>query len=127
MALEIMQKASLDGAARDVHGDISKQTVVLDTVSATKVTFDAGASWSKDLKDYAKTNSCALPNVAYVLSGAIKIRMDDGSEEIFEKGDIMMLPPGHDAWTVGDQPCVFIEFSDGNNYYDELVQQHGHA
>ncbi|MEO1016990.1 MAG: hypothetical protein AAFY56_04775 [Pseudomonadota bacterium] len=127
MALEIMQKANLDGAERDVHGDISKQTVILDEVSATKVTFDAGASWSKDLKGYAKTESCALPHVAYVLSGAIKIKMDDGAEELFEKGDIMMLPPDHDAWTIGDEPCVFIEFSQGNNYYDDLVHKHSHS
>jgi hypothetical protein len=29
----------------------------------------------------------------------------------------MLLPPGHDAWTVGDEPCVFVEFSRGNDYY----------
>ena len=22
----------------------------------------------------------------------------------------MLLPPGHDAWSVGDEPCVFVEF-----------------
>jgi hypothetical protein len=43
--------------------------------------------------------------------------MDDGSEEEFGPGDIMMLPPGHDAWTVSDEPCVFVEFSQGNDYY----------
>jgi hypothetical protein len=59
-----------------------------------------------------------------VLSGRILIRMDDGSEEEFGRGDVMMLPPGHDAWTVGDEPCDFIEFSRGNDYYDAL---HGHS
>lgn len=44
-------------------------------------------------------------------------RWDDGSVEDFGKNDIMMLPPGHDAWTVGDEPCVFVEFSQGYNYY----------
>jgi hypothetical protein len=29
----------------------------------------------------------------------------------------MMIPPGHDAWSVGDQPCVFVEFSRGDDYY----------
>jgi hypothetical protein len=43
--------------------------------------------------------------------------MDDGSVEDFAKNDIMMLPPSHDAWTVGDEPCVFVEFSQGYNYY----------
>ena len=61
-----------------------------------------------------------MPHVAYVLSGRIMIRMDDGSEEEFGRGDVMMLPPGHDAWTVGDESCDFIEFSQGNDYYDAL-------
>lgn len=120
MALETMQKAHLDSAARDVHGKISKQTVELDGVKVTRVRFGVGAKWSADLKEYAGTESCLLPHVAFVLSGRIMIRMDDGSEEEFGTGDVMMLPPGHDAWTVGDEPCDFIEFSQGNDYYDAL-------
>ncbi|MGI9302125.1 MAG: cupin domain-containing protein [Gammaproteobacteria bacterium] len=121
MSLPQMQKANIDKAPTDVHGDISKQVVSLDDVTAIKVTFDAGAKWSKDLKAYAGTESCLLPHVAYVISGKIHIVMDDGSEETFEKGDIMMLPPGHDAWTVGDEPCVFIQFTNGDNYYNDRV------
>ena len=117
MALATMQKAHLDSVRSDVHGKISKKTVKLDTVKVTRVRFDVGAKWSADLKEYAGTSSCLLPHVAYVLSGQIKIRMDDGSEELFSPGDVMMLPPGHDAWTVGDEPCDFIEFSQGNDYY----------
>ena len=43
--------------------------------------------------------------------------MDDGSQQDFSKNDVMLLPPGHDAWTVGNEPCVFVEFSRGNDYY----------
>jgi len=43
--------------------------------------------------------------------------MDDGSVEDFSKNDVMLLPPGHDAWTVGPEACVFVEFSRGNDYY----------
>ncbi len=123
MSLPSMQKAPLDKAPKDVHGDIFKQTVKLDDVSVTKVTFGVGAKWSKDLKQYAGTKSCLLPHVAYVLSGAIAIRMDDGSEEIFRAGEVMMLPPGHDAWTVGERPCEFVEFSRGICYYDDVVKK----
>ncbi|MCY3852700.1 MAG: cupin domain-containing protein [Gammaproteobacteria bacterium] len=117
MSLPNMLKASIDGAEPDVHGKISKQVVTLDEVTAIKVTFNPGAKWSVDLKEYAGTESCQLPHVAYVISGAIEILMDDGSKETFRKGDIMMLPPGHDAWTVGDEPCQFIQMSQGDNYY----------
>lgn len=113
-----MQHASLDDVAPDVHGKISKQNAKLDGVDVTRVTFDVGAQWSTDLKNYAGTDSCLLPHVAYVLSGAIHIVMDDGSAQDFSAGDVMLLPPGHDAWTVGDQPCTFVEFSRGNDYYE---------
>jgi ethanolamine utilization protein EutQ (cupin superfamily) len=55
--------------------------------------------------------------VAYVQAGRLHVVMDDGAEEEFGPGDIMMLPPGHDAWTVGDEPCIFVEFTAGTNYY----------
>jgi hypothetical protein len=43
--------------------------------------------------------------------------MDDGSQQDFSRNDVMLLPPGHDAWSVGNEPCVFVEFSRGNDYY----------
>lgn len=112
-----MQKGNLDVAKVDVHGLVKKETVELNGVSVTRVTFDAGAKWSKDLKEYAGTHSCQLPHVALVVGGTLRVVMDDGSVEEFSKNDVMMLPPGHDAWTVGDEACVFIEFSRGNDYY----------
>lgn len=112
-----MQKARFDAITSDVHGKVSKRTAELDAISITQVTFDAGARWSVDLKDYAGTESCELPHVAIVLAGTLHVVMDDGSEEDFSSGEVMLLPPGHDAWTVGDEPCTFVEFSRGNDYY----------
>jgi mannose-6-phosphate isomerase-like protein (cupin superfamily) len=117
VSLEQMQKGDFGQAPTDVHGKISKQTVELKGVSATRVRFDEGARWSTDLKDHAGTDWCLLPHVGVVLSGTLHVVMDDGSEEEFSANEVMMLPPGHDAWTVGDEPCVFVEFSKGNDYY----------
>jgi hypothetical protein len=117
-SLASMQKGAFDDVEADAHGRISKQTVELDGVSVTRVRFDVGARWSNDLKDYAGTQSCQLPHVAVVQEGALHVVMDDGSEETFEAGDVMLLPPGHDAWSVGDQPCVFVEFSHGADVYE---------
>jgi hypothetical protein len=118
MALPTMQKKNLDHPD-DVanYGLITKEEVVLDTVTVHRVTFNQGAKWSKDLKPVAGTASCELPHVALVQTGRLHVVMDDGSEDEFGPNDIMMLPPGHDAWTVGDEPCVFIEFSSGGDYY----------
>lgn len=113
-----MQKATLPDLAPEIHGKISKRTAHLDGVEATQVTFDVGAQWSVDLKNFAQTETCELPHVAYVVSGTLRIVMDDGSLEDFSAGDAMLLPPGHDAWTIGDRPCTFVEFSRGNDYYE---------
>jgi hypothetical protein len=114
-----LQRAHLPDASPDVHGRITKRTAELDGVSVTEVTFGVGARWSEDLKADAGTASCELPHVALVLGGTLRVVLDDGSTEDFSAGDIMLLPPGHDAWTVGDQPARFVEFSRGNDYYKE--------
>ncbi len=113
-----MQKARLADVPQDVHGLISKRTADLEGVSVTEVTFGAGARWSSDLKDYAGTELCELPHVALVTGGTLGVKMSDGAEEEFSAGDVMLLPPGHDAWSVGDQACTFVEFSRGGDYYE---------
>jgi hypothetical protein len=49
--------------------------------------------------------------------------MNDGSAEDFPKNDVMLLPPGHDAWAVGDEPCVSVEFSRGNDLYSTTTKR----
>ncbi len=112
-----MQKASLGDVAAESHGLISKKTAELEGVAVTEVTFDVGAKWSTDLKVDAGTDLCELPHVALVTAGTLRVVMTDGSQEDFSAGDVMLLPPGHDAWTIGDGACTFVEFSRGNDYY----------
>src|SRR6188472_3910872 len=103
MALATMQKANLHEIEPDFHGRISKASAVLEGVTVTRVTFGPGARWSEDLKEYAGTESCELPHVALVLQGRLHVRMDDGSEQEFGADEVMLLPPGHDAWSVGHE------------------------
>ena len=112
-----MQKATFADIPADKHGLISKRTATLDGVEVTQVTFDIGAKWSNDLKGYAGTDDCILPHVALVTAGTLAVEMSDGESEEFSAGDVMLLPPGHDAWSVGDVACTFVEFSRGNDYY----------
>lgn len=112
-----MQKAHLADTEAEHHGLISKRTAELDGVAVTEVTFNAGAVWSTDLKPLAGTDLCELPHVALVTGGTLVVVMTDGEREEFSAGDVMLLPPGHDAWAAGDEACTFIEFSRGNDYY----------
>jgi quercetin dioxygenase-like cupin family protein len=81
-----------------------------------RATFEPGWQWSKHVKPIAGTDSCQAAHMGYVISGRMKIVMDDGEEAEFEPGDFMVCPPGHDAWIVGDQPCVVIDWQGFADY-----------
>ena len=81
-----------------------------------RLVFEPGWRWSKDVKALAKTESCQAPHFQYHVSGRLAIKMDDGTEFIAEPGDVTALPVGHDAWVVGDQPVVVIDWWGASNY-----------
>ena len=62
------------------------------------------------MKSVAGTDSCQATHTGYVISGRIGVKLDDGQEDEFGPGDYMICPPGHDAWIVGDVPCVIIDW-----------------
>jgi hypothetical protein len=81
-----------------------------------RLVFQPGWRWSNDVKPIAKTASCEAPHFQYHVSGRLAIRMDDGREIIAGPGDITSLPGGHDAWVVGDEPAVVIDWFGASNY-----------
>lgn len=78
--------------------------------------FEPGWRWSKDVKPIAGTASCEAPHFQYHLSGRVAIKMDDGTEFIAGPGDVTSLPSGHDAWVVGDEPVVVVDWYGASNY-----------
>ncbi|MCE9588982.1 MAG: cupin domain-containing protein [Planctomycetes bacterium] len=80
-------------------------------VTFGRATLQPGWKWSTSVKPLVKTKSCEVSHLQYHVSGRLHVRMDDGSEEEFGPGDVSMLPPGHDAWVVGDAPVVVIDIS----------------
>lgn len=72
--------------------------------------FEPGWRWATSVQPIAKTKSCEAPHFQVHVSGVLRIRMDDGSEFDCQRGDLFLLPSGHDAWVVGDEPAVVIEF-----------------
>lgn len=81
-----------------------------------KGTFEPGWRWSEHIKPLAETDSCQVPHIGYVISGRMKVVMDDGSEAEVGPGDVAQIDPGHDAWTVGDEPCVLVDFGGLEGY-----------
>jgi quercetin dioxygenase-like cupin family protein len=75
-----------------------------------RATFEPGWQWSKHVKPIAGTDSCQSAHLGSYVSGRMKVVMDDGEETEFGPGDVAVIPPGHDAWTLGDEPCVVIDW-----------------
>jgi quercetin dioxygenase-like cupin family protein len=73
-------------------------------------TFEPGWRWSEHVKPIAKTDSCQAAHAAYIVSGRMQVRMEDGTEKEVGPGDIMVAAPGHDAWVIGSEPCVMVDF-----------------
>ena len=80
-------------------------------LSLMKGVFEPGWRWTVDVAPVAGTPTCQTHHLGYVLSGTMQVRMDDGDECTVTTGDVFDLAPGHDAWVVGDEPCVMIDYS----------------
>jgi hypothetical protein len=96
------------------HGKM--EVVKLGSGVVGKGTFEPGWRWSQDVKPIAGTDSCQMPHQGYVLSGRMRVRMDDGTESEVGPGDVVLVAPGHDAWTVGNEPCVMLDFAGAEHY-----------
>ena len=83
-----------------------------------RLVLQPGWRWSEHVKPIAGTESCQAAHIGYVLSGHQKVLMDDGSELEFGPGDVVAIPPGHDGWVVGNEPCVVLDFA-GMEHYAE--------
>jgi hypothetical protein len=79
-------------------------------------TFLPGWKWSTSVKPLAKTESCQAPHFQYHLAGILHVKMDDGTEYECKPGDVSLLPSGHDAWVVGDEPVVVVDFQGLHDY-----------
>ena len=84
--------------------------VDLDGRPVGRATFQPGWRWSVHVKPIAGTQSCQAAHVCYFVAGRMTVVMDDGEEMQYGPGDVAVMAPGHDAWIVGDQPCVVVDW-----------------
>jgi hypothetical protein len=82
----------------------------LGEVTVGRASFEPGWRWSESVKQIAGTDSCEVHHVGYALSGRLHVVANDGEEAEVGAGDAYVVMPGHDAWVVGDEPFVGLEF-----------------
>ncbi|MGB2874451.1 MAG: cupin domain-containing protein [Gaiellaceae bacterium] len=114
-SLEIKQFDSPD-EVRPFADKGQARVVKLGESSALKSTFEPGWRWSDHVRPIAGTDSCQSPHLLYVLSGRMKVVMDDGTEGELGPGDAARIEPGHNAWVVGDEACEAVDFGAMSTY-----------
>jgi quercetin dioxygenase-like cupin family protein len=92
------------------------ELVNLETGAVGRGTFKPGWRWSEHVKPLSGTDSCQVPHIGIVLEGRMHVEMDDGQQADYGPGDVMNIPPGHDAWIVGDETCVVLDFGGLKGY-----------
>jgi len=84
-----------------------------------RLTLEPGWQWSKHVKPIAGTDLCLAPHFQYLISGTMRVKMEDGTEFETVPGQVSRLPSGHDAWVVGNEPVVSIDWAGAENYAKE--------
>jgi mannose-6-phosphate isomerase-like protein (cupin superfamily) len=112
--LVLKQFSSADETRTFPHGRVELLNASGGTIG--RAIFEPGWRWSRDEKPIAGTQSCQMAHTLYVLSGRTHVRMDDGEEAELGPGDYAFIPPGHDGWTVGDEPCVALDMTGMSEY-----------
>lgn len=98
------------------------QSVNLGELIVSRMTFEPGWRWSESLPKFIGTETCEFEHPMWmVISGRFAVQMDDdGKTEEFGPGDIGMIPPGHDAWVVGDEPVIAFDLQTHEHWYGRI-------
>ena len=90
--------------------------VTLGGVTFGRATFEPGWKWSTCVKPVVKTETCQTAHLGYQISGRLHVRMDDGTEKEIGPGEVCSIPPGHDAWVVGNERVVILDITGAGDY-----------
>jgi quercetin dioxygenase-like cupin family protein len=81
-----------------------------------RLTLEPGWKWSEHVKPIAGTDLCEAPHFQYLVQGTLQIVMEDGKEFVGKPGDVTAVPQGHDAWVVGDETVVLVDWWGASDY-----------
>lgn len=92
------------------------ELVKVDDNEIGRLVLEPGWRWSDHVKPIAGTDLCEAPHFQYHVAGTLRIQMADGTEFDGTPGQVTSLPSGHDAWVVGDEQVVVIDWWGASNY-----------
>jgi ethanolamine utilization protein EutQ (cupin superfamily) len=93
------------------NGGVEIDTVQLGDIKVKRSVYPIGWRFSKDMG----ADRCLDTHVGYVISGRMGVELDDGTRFEAGAGSVFLIPAGHDGWVIGDQPCVMVQFDEGES------------
>jgi hypothetical protein len=81
-----------------------------------RLVLEPGWRWSESVKPLAGTEWCEAPHFQYHASGRLRVITDKGEEFDAGPGEVTSLPSGHDAYVVGNEPAVIVDFQGATHY-----------
>jgi class 3 adenylate cyclase len=112
--LQSRRFATPDEIRTFAHG--RAEVLILDDSPVGRATYEPGWRWTTDMPAIAGTATCQLHHLGYSISGAMHVVMDDGQELDIPPDSIYEIPAGHDAWVVGEEPWVTIEWTSARSF-----------
>ena len=97
------------------------QIVKLGEATVARAVYQPGWRWSNDMREVAHTPTCRLHHLGYAITGALRVETDDGQTLDVAAGAVYEIPPGHDAWVVGDEPFVTIDWTSAQTWLAQDV------
>lgn len=105
--------------AADEIRDLPKariEIIKLDEASVGHSTFEPGWLWSRDLAPIIGAPTCPIHHLGYTISGRLRVKLDSGQILDIEPNSVYEIPAGHDAWVLGDEPWVTVEWTSGRAF-----------
>ena len=100
---------------------MSVQLVELGDVTVSKLVSEPGWRWSEHIRPSVGGDWCQVRHMGFVLSGRLGTLFPDGTEIVYGPDDVFEIPPGHDGYVVGDEPCVQIMFAGNRPFFDSFL------
>jgi hypothetical protein len=114
MSTEQRDFATPDEVRNFSHGQV--ELVRFGDAEIGRLVLHPGWRWSQDVKPIAGTDLCEAPHFQYHIAGTLRIQMRDGTEFDATPGQVTNLPSGHDAWVVGDEDVIVVDWWGAANY-----------
>ena len=91
------------------------EVVDLDETTVGRATYEPGWRWSTHLAPTTGTTTCPLRHLGYSVSGVMQVELADGQSLRIEPGSVYEIPAGHDAWVIGGEPWVTVEWTSASS------------